>query len=68
MGGGRVPLVGAVEIAAAGLDAVDPQTLQVKRSDRETTALDPSAADGPSTGRQEEPTEAADLFAPSPRL
>src|SRR5467141_2629432 len=68
MGGGRVPLVGAVESAAAGLDAMDPQALQVKPSDRETTARDQSAADGPTTGRQEEPKEAADLFAPSPRL
>jgi len=36
MGGGRVPLVGAVESAATGLDAVDPQAFQVKPSDRET--------------------------------
>jgi len=35
MGGGRVPLVGAVESAATGLDAVDPQAFQVKPSDRE---------------------------------
>src|SRR5437899_3831365 len=52
LGGGRVPLVGAVESAAAGLDAVDPQALQVKPRDRETTALDQPAADGPSTGHQ----------------
>ena len=63
MGGGRVSLVGAVESAAAGLDAMDPQALQVKPSDRETTALDQPAADGPSTGRQEESKEAADLRA-----
>jgi hypothetical protein len=63
MGGGWISLVGAVESAAADLDALDPQALQVKRSDRETTALDQSAADGPSPGRQEEPTEAADLRA-----
>jgi hypothetical protein len=61
MGGGCVPLVDAVESAAAGLDAVDPQAFQVKPSDRETTALDQSAADGPSTGGQEEPKETADL-------
>src|SRR6267142_1786273 len=61
MGGGRVSLVGAVESAATGLDAVDPQAFQVKPSDRETTALDQSAADGPPTGGQEEPKEAADL-------
>src|SRR6267378_4438343 len=61
MGGGRVPLVGAVESAATGLDAVDPQAFQVKPSDRETTAGHQSAADGPSTGGQEEPKEAADL-------
>jgi hypothetical protein len=34
-----------------------------KLSDGETTALDQSAADGPSPRRQEEPTEAADLRA-----
>jgi len=61
MGGGRISLVGAVESAAAGLDALDPQALQVKPEDRETTARDQSAADGPPTGGQEEPTEAADL-------
>src|SRR5256885_16620600 len=63
MGGGRVSLVGAVESAATGLDAVDPQALQGKPHDRETTALDQSAADGPSTRRQEEPKKAADLRA-----
>src|SRR6266436_3717570 len=63
MGGGGLSLVGAVESAAAGLDAVDPQALQVKPEDRETTARDQSTADGPSTGRQEEPKEAADLRA-----
>src|SRR6266853_1433242 len=61
LGGGRVPLVGAVESAAAGLDAVDPQALQVKPRDRETTAFDQAAADGPSARRHEEPNEAADL-------
>src|SRR5258708_1717024 len=61
MGGRRVSLVGALESAAAGLDAVDPQALQVKPGDRETTASDQSAADGPSTGRQEDTTAAADL-------
>src|SRR2546429_1523488 len=61
MGGGRLSLVGAIERAAAGLDALDPQALQVKPEDRETTALDQSAADGPTTGGPEEPTEAADL-------
>ena len=63
MGGGRIPLVGAIESAATGLDAVDPQAFQVKSSAGETTARDQSAADGPSTGRQEEPKEAADLRA-----
>src|SRR5882762_7303717 len=63
MGGGRVSLVGALESAATRVDAVDPQALQVKPSDGETTALDQSAADGPSTGCQEEPKEAADLRA-----
>src|SRR5436309_4574046 len=63
MGGGRLSLVGAIERAAAGLDALDPQALQVKPEDRETTALDQSAADGPTTGGPEEPTEAADLRA-----
>src|ERR1700681_2159852 len=61
MGGGRLPLVGAVESAAAGLDALDPEALQVKPGDRETTARDQSAADGPTTGGPEEPTETADL-------
>src|SRR5260370_26135569 len=42
MGGGRIPLVGAVESAATGLDAMDPQAIQVKPSDRETIALDQS--------------------------
>src|SRR6202162_6222773 len=63
MGGGRVSLVGAVESAATGVDAVDPQALQVKPHDRETTALDESAADGPSTGCQEEPKRSAGLRA-----
>ena len=54
MGGGRISLVGAVESAAAGLDALDPQAFQIKPEDRETTALDQSTADGRSTGRQEE--------------
>jgi len=54
MGGGRISLVGTVESAAAGLDALDPQAFQIKPEDRETTALDQSTADGPSTGRQEE--------------
>src|SRR6267143_6493040 len=63
MGGGRLSLVGAVESAAAGLDALDPQALQVKPGDRETTARDQSAADGPTTGGPEEPTETADLLA-----
>src|SRR6267143_1780600 len=61
MGGGRISLVGAIKSAAAGLDALDPQAFQVKPEDRETTARDQSAADGPTTGGQEEPTEAADL-------
>ncbi len=47
VGGGRLSLVGAVESAAAGLDALDPQAFQVKPGDRETTALDQSPADGP---------------------
>ena len=59
MGGSRVSLVGAVESAATGLDAVDPQALQVKPRDGETTALDQSAAEGSSTGCQEESKEAA---------
>src|SRR5713226_761563 len=63
MGGRRISLVGAVESAAAGLDAVDPQALQVELGDREATALDQCAADGPSIGSQEEPTETADLRA-----
>src|SRR6267143_5294107 len=63
MGGGGLSLVGAVESAAADLDALDPQALQVKPEDRETTARDQSTADGPSTGGQEEPTETADLRA-----
>ena len=63
MGGGRISLVGAVESAAAGLDALDPQAFQVKPRDRETTAVHQSAADGPPAGRQEEPTETADLRA-----
>ncbi len=68
MGGCRVPLVDAVESAVAGLDALDPQAFQVKPSDRGTTTLDQSAADGPSTGRQEEPKEAADLRTHQARL
>ncbi len=63
MGGGRVSLVGAVESAATGLDAVDPQALQGKPRDGETTALDQCAADGPATGSPEGPKEAADLRA-----
>ena len=61
MGGGRISLVGTVESAAADMDALDPQALQVRPGDRETIALDQSTADGPTTGGQEEPTEAADL-------
>src|SRR5260370_41909885 len=34
MGGRRVSLVGTLESAAAGLDAVDPQALQVKPGDQ----------------------------------
>jgi len=60
---GRRPdiLVGAIKSAAAGLDALDPEALQVNPGDRETPARDQSAADGPTTGGQEEPTETADL-------
>src|SRR5207248_2006330 len=63
MGRVRLSLLVAIERAAPGLDALDPQALQVKPEDRETTALDQSAADGPTTGGPEEPTEAADLRA-----
>ena len=58
MGGGRLSLVGAVESAATGLDAVDPQALPVAAGDREAAVTDQRAADGPSAAGAEDATAA----------
>src|ERR1019366_2929943 len=62
LGGGGISLVGAVESAAAVVDAVDSEALSRPPRDRTAIAVEHSPTDGSPAAGEPDATEAADFL------